>query len=177
MGVFSFVEGIEMLQGIIFIAGLLLLVVEMFTPGIGFAGGGGILLLIIGIIMTARTPFEAMMMVIILLLLLALLLAIILRSAKKGKLAKRLILWSASRHEEGFSTSSDSSQWIGQEGVSLTVLRPAGTGEFNGHRLDVVTDGTFLESGVKIKIIRTEGRRIVVEPVKFFSLDEKQSSL
>jgi membrane-bound ClpP family serine protease len=166
MGVFSFVEGVETLQGVIFIVGLLLLVVEMFTPGIGFAGGGGIILLIIGIIMTARTSFEALMMVIILVLLLALLLAVILRSAKKGKLSKKLILWSASRHEEGFSTSDVSSQWIGQEGVALTILRPAGTGEFSGHRLDVVTDGAFIESGVKIKIIRTEGRRIVVEPVK-----------
>lgn len=166
MGVFSFVEGIQTMQGIIFIAGLLLLVVELFTPGIGFAGGGGIVLLIIGIIMTARTPFEAMMMVIILLLLLALLLAIILRSAKKGKLAKKLILWSASRHEDGFNTSDDSSQWIGQEGIALTILRPAGTGEFSGRRLDVVTEGSFIESGVKIKVVRTEGRRIVVEPVK-----------
>jgi len=55
---------------------------------------------------------------------------------------------------------------VGQEGVALTVLRPAGTGEFAGRRLDIVTDGDFIERGTKIKIIRTEGRRIVVEPVE-----------
>lgn len=166
MNIFSFVEGIDTIQAILFILGLLLLVVEIFTPGFGIAGGSGIILLILGIIFTARTPFEAIVMVIILILLVALLLAIILRSAKRGKLSKKLILWSAAKHEDGFSTSSDTSALIGKEGIALTVLRPAGSGEFDGQRLDVVTDGIFIEKGTKIKIIRTEGRRIVVEPVK-----------
>jgi len=165
MNVFSFVEGIETLQAILFIIGLLLLVVEMFTPGFGIAGGAGLILIILGIILTARTPFEAFVMVVILLLLIAGALAIIMRSAKKGKLSKKLILWSAAKHEDGFSTSSDMSALLGKEGIALTVLRPAGSGEFLGQRLDVVTDGTFIEKGTKIKIVRTEGRRILVEKI------------
>jgi membrane-bound ClpP family serine protease len=166
INIFSFVEGIETLQAILFILGLILLIVEMFIPGFGIAGGTGLALLILGIILTARTPFEAFVMVIILVFVVALVLAVILRSAKRGKLSKKLILWSSARHEEGFSTSSDTSPLLGKEGIALTVLRPAGSGEFEGKRLDVVTDGTFLESGTKIKIVRTEGRRIVVEPIE-----------
>ncbi|MEA4889537.1 MAG: NfeD family protein [Clostridiaceae bacterium] len=166
VGIFSFIEGIGTLQAIFLILGLLLLVAEMFTPGFGIAGGSGLLLLIIGIIMTARSPFEAMVMVLILILLVALMLFLILRSAKKGKLARKLILWSAAKHEEGFSTSEDLSQMIGWEGIALTVLRPAGSGDFNGRRLDVVSDGTYIEKDIKIKIVSVEGRRIVVQPVK-----------
>lgn len=166
MNIFSFVEGIETLQAILFILGLLLLIVEMFIPGFGIAGGSGLILLILGIILTARTPLEAIVMVIILLLLIALALTIILRSAKRGKLSKKLILWSAAKHEAGFSTSADTSVLVGKAGVALTVLRPAGSGEFEDQRLDVVTEGTFIESGTKIKIVRTEGRRIVVEPIE-----------
>jgi len=165
INIFSFLEGIDTLSAILFIIGLLLLVVEMFIPGFGFAGGTGLVLLILGIILTARTPFEAFVMVTILLLLTAGALAIILRSAKKGKLSRKLILWSAAKHEDGFSSSSDMSALSGKEGIALTVLRPAGSGEFLGQRLDVVTDGTFIEKGKKIKIIRVEGRRILVESI------------
>ena len=166
LGIFSFVEGIESLQATLFILGLVLLIVEAFIPGFGIAGGSGIVLLVMGIILTARTPFEALMMVVILLLLIALVVAIILRSAKKGQLSRKLILRSAAKHEEGFRTSADYSALVGQEGVALTVLRPAGSGEFAGQRLDVVTDGTFIENGTRIRIIRTEGRRIVVQPIE-----------
>ena len=163
-GIFSFLEGIETLQAVLFIIGLLLLIAEMFMPGFGIAGGTGLVMLIIGIILTAGSPFEAMVMVIILLVLVAAVLLVILRSAKKGKLAKKLILWSAAKHEEGFSTSADTSAWAGKEGIALTVLRPAGTGEFDGQRLDVVSEGSFIKKGTKIIIVQAEGRRIVVEP-------------
>lgn len=166
MGLFSFIEGIETLQAILFIVGLLLLIAEMFMPGFGIAGISGLVLLVLGIILTARTALEAVVMVVILILLIAIVLAVILYSAKKGKLSKKLILWSAAKHEQGFTTSEDKSDLIGKEGVALTVLRPAGTGEFEGRRLDVVTDGSFVEQGTRIKIVRTEGRRIVVEPIK-----------
>jgi len=166
MSVFSFFEGIGTLQATLFIIGLLLLIAEMFMPGFGIAGGTGLLLLVVAIILTARTPFEAFIMVCILIVLVASVLAIVIRSAKKGKLSKKLILWSAAKHEAGYSASSDTSVLLGKEGVASTVLRPAGTGEFEGKRFDVVTDGTFIESGTKIKIVRTEGRRIVVEPIE-----------
>ncbi len=166
VGFFSFIEGIGTLQAIFLILGVLLLIAEMFMPGFGIAGGSGLVLLIIGIVMTARTPFEAMAMVLLLILLVALMLFLILHSAKKGKLAKKLILWSSAKHEEGFSTSEDLSQMIGREGTTLTVLRPAGSADFGGRRLDVVSDGTYIEKGVKVKITGVEGRRIVVQPVE-----------
>lgn len=167
MNVFSFIEGIETLQAVLFLLGLLLLIVEAFIPGFGIAGGTGLVLLVVGIITTARTAFEAFVMVVILILFVALMLFIILRSAKKGALSKKLILWSASRHEEGFSTTADTTSMTGKEGIAITILRPAGTGEFGGKRFDVVSEGAFIERGSKIKVIRTEGRRIVVEPISF----------
>lgn len=167
MNVFSFIEGIETLQAVLFLLGLLLLIVEAFIPGFGIAGGTGLVLLVVGIITTARTAFEAFVMVVILILFVALMLFIILRSAKKGALSKKLILWSASRHEEGFSTTADTTSMTGKEGIAITILRPAGTGEFDGKRFDVVSEGAFIERGSNIRVIRTEGRRIVVEPISF----------
>jgi len=55
---------------------------------------------------------------------------------------------------------------VGQEGVALTVLRPAGTGEFAGRRLDIVTDGDSLSAARKSKLSAQKAAGIVVEPVE-----------
>ncbi|MBY6278389.1 NfeD family protein, partial [Symbiobacterium thermophilum] len=58
--------------------------------------------------------------------------------------------------------AEDRARLVGREGVSLTVLRPAGTAVFDDQRLDVVTEGEFIPAGVPVKIVRVEGTRIVV---------------
>lgn len=161
----GFVEQVEAFQVAILAAGLILLIIEMFIPGFGVAGITGVVLLIVGIILTARTPFEAFIMFLILIILIAILLRIVLRSAAKGKLSKKLILNLQAKQELGYTASKDSSEMIGRKGIAVTTLRPAGTGEFDKVRLDIVTEGGFIEKGTKIKIISVNGNRIVVEPI------------
>ena len=38
----------------------------------------------------------------------------------------------------------DMQKLVGREGVSLTPLRPSGNGDFDGEKLDVVSDGAFI---------------------------------
>ena len=52
---------------------------------------------------------------------------------------------------------------VGREGVSLTPLRPSGNGDFDGEKLDVVSDGAFIPQGARIRIVRVEGLRILVK--------------
>jgi membrane-bound serine protease (ClpP class) len=54
---------------------------------------------------------------------------------------------------------------VGREGKTLTALRPAGAAEIDGRRLDVVTDGVFVEAGRQVRVVSVEGARIVVAPV------------
>ncbi len=162
----SFLADIGTLQYVLFILGLLLLVVEMFIPGFGVAGGSGIAMLIIAIIMTAQTPLQAFIMVVVLIALIALVLVVVLRSAKYGKLSNKLILRSASKREDGYSTTINDSALLGKEGVALSLLRPAGMGEFDDQRIDVVSEGSYIEAGTRIKIVNIEGRRIVVKPIE-----------
>ena len=52
---------------------------------------------------------------------------------------------------------------LGQYGVAETMLRPAGKVRLeSGQLLDVVTDGVYIESGVRVKIIDSTPNRIVV---------------
>jgi len=52
-----------------------------------------------------------------------------------------------------------------QTGQALTTLRPSGAAVFNGKRVDVVTEGAFIEPGRAIKVVAVEGLRVVVRAV------------
>ena len=49
-----------------------------------------------------------------------------------------------------------------QCGVAYTQLRPSGTALINGKRVDVVTEGSLIEKGTAIRVVDTEGLRVVV---------------
>ncbi|MBI1995669.1 MAG: hypothetical protein HYS66_04275 [Deltaproteobacteria bacterium] len=51
---------------------------------------------------------------------------------------------------------------MGKGGTAISPLRPAGIAEIDGERVDVVSDGEFLEPGVPIVVTRVDGNRIVV---------------
>ena len=55
---------------------------------------------------------------------------------------------------------------LGAHGVTATPLRPVGKGKFDGEKYTVVTRGDFLDQGVAIEIVETDGNRYVVRPVR-----------
>ena len=55
---------------------------------------------------------------------------------------------------------------IGKKGRASSVLRPAGIGDFDGVRLNVVTEGGFIERDLPIEIVSVDGTRIVVKSIE-----------
>lgn len=53
----------------------------------------------------------------------------------------------------------------GQEGVAVSSLRPSGKADIGGKLIEVNTLGNFVESGTRLRIIRVENNRIIVEPI------------
>jgi membrane-bound serine protease (ClpP class) len=51
---------------------------------------------------------------------------------------------------------------IGMSGAAESDLRPAGKVNINGHLIDVVTEGDYVEKGATVSVIRVEGNRITV---------------
>ena len=54
---------------------------------------------------------------------------------------------------------------VGDEGVSISSLRPIGKAEFDGKEFEVTTGSSFLDSGKRIKIVQIKNNRIIVEPL------------
>lgn len=81
-------------------------------------------------------------------------------------IGRRLILNSQLQGEKGYrATSEEWEKLVGREGVSLTSLRPAGIAQIGDLRVDVVSDGLFIQKGTPIMVVQVEGNRIVVRPV------------
>lgn len=54
---------------------------------------------------------------------------------------------------------------VGERGVALTILRPAGKARFDSHVFDVVSEGPFISADTKVEVTSIHGRRIVVREV------------
>jgi membrane-bound ClpP family serine protease len=165
MDIVGMFAGISWIAALCLVFGVLLVILEMFIPGFGLPGITGAVLLILGISLTATTVVEGLFLAIIILVILGISLTFVLHSATKGRLAKTVILNDSLNKEAGFSGTEDLNYFLGKEGVAHTVLRPAGTADFEGVKLDVVTEAEYLAKGTKVKVIKVEGRRIVVREI------------
>ncbi|NQU41306.1 MAG: nodulation protein NfeD [Lentisphaerae bacterium] len=77
-------------------------------------------------------------------------------------LFQRLMLTRAVSAAEGYQASTPTDELMGLSGTAETPLRPAGIGSFGSKRLNVVTQGVFIDRGEAIVIAETHGSRIVV---------------
>lgn len=146
------------------VAGFSLIVVEAFIPGFGLPGISGIILLIAGIVVGANSFVEALVMIIVVVVLLSVILWVSIHALSKGRFSRsKFVLKEVSY--DGIN-ENDMGLFEGKTGVSKTVLRPAGIGEFEGRKLNVVSDGEFIAKDEKIEVIRVEGNRIVVGRVE-----------
>jgi membrane-bound ClpP family serine protease len=161
----NIISNLDTISTLCLVGGLILVVVEMFHPGFGVPGISGGILLVIGVLLTASSVTEALFMMSIILVILCIALVMVLQSATKGRLSKKLILKDEQRKEGGYVGTEDLEYFLGKEGKAITVLRPAGTADFDGVKIDVVTQGEYVEKDAKIKIIKVQGRRIVVKQI------------
>ena len=150
---------------LVFIAGIALLLIEAFAPGFGIPGIGGILLIIISIVMASNTMTTAVISLILSLIMSVLALILILKYAPKSNYFNRLTLATEMRSDLGYISTARKEDLIGKEGIVLSYLHPAGTVDIDGDKIDAVSEGTYVEAGTRVKVIRLEGRRIVVEKV------------
>lgn len=162
-GSIEFIQGMDPVAAICLVVGIILIVIEMFTPGFAIPGISGIILLLFAIILTAQSFSQGLVMFLVLLSILTILLIIVVRSATKGALFKSpLVNKKVESVDEGYIGVKDMKVFVGKSGQAITPLRPAGTCDFDGVRLDVVTEGDFIDKGNEVTIMKVEGRRIVV---------------
>lgn len=151
--------------------GLILVGVEIFLiPGFGIAGivgimalMGGLGLSLIGTGATWDTLLSALGRVSFSILMAILGTLALLRFFPHLPYGKRLILETNLQAHEGYESSPAADfRWLGKQGLAISDLHPSGIARFDGERVDVVSDGTFIQAGQPLEVVRVDGNRVVV---------------
>lgn len=166
------------LELLLFLAGIILLVVEIFLiPGFGVIGISGILLMVISLLYS-RIDFvwpefdwqwdllyESILFVGLSLLLSLFCIALLARFLPHIAPFKKLMLLAVQDPGQGFTVQEAGveTRWLGRRGTAVTVLRPVGKAEIDDQVIVVETQGEYLESGSSIEVVQVDGNRIVVK--------------
>lgn len=172
---------------LLFLLGLVLLGVEIFLiPGFGLAGAAGLGLIIVGLIVTfLEVPvFDPLFMPemhlarpllmvgfsVVGSILLVFVVARYLPELKSME-AIGISLPTTLNVDRGFSSHDMKPQegFVGRDGTAVSALKPSGIVLVEGTRLNVVTEGEYVEAGEKVRVVKVDGFRVVVQV-------EKQSS-
>ncbi|WP_420541519.1 NfeD family protein [Guptibacillus sedimenti] len=152
---------------LLLIVGVVLILVEVFIPGFGIFGVLGAVGIVASIILASGQSMQYV--------LLAVLIAIavtiggsylFIRIFGYRGFFKKIILSDSTKTELGYVSNATRNELIGMEGKAVTPLRPSGIADFGDERMDVVTEGGFLPAGTEVKIVKTNGSRVVVRASK-----------
>ena len=151
--------------------GMVFLALEIFViPGFGVAGAAGIASLLAGVTLGLVGHGPSVQAVLgvagrVAFSMLAALAASILlwRYLPQTSVGRRLMLETELTAGGGYSSAPDrDARLLGSQGRATSTLRPAGIAEFDGERVDVVSEGEMIEAGAPIVVSRIDGNRIVV---------------
>ena len=150
------------------VLGVFLLALEVFViPGFGVSGILGMGALITGIFLVTDSLLEGVLYTGGTLLVLGFITYLSFRSARTRRLWQKFTLSTRQTSKGGYvAPKVQRETYLGRAGIALTQLRPAGTADFKGEHLDVVTEGGFIGRGTTIRVIAIEGTRVIVREEK-----------
>lgn len=167
---------------VLFFLGILAIGVEIFVlPGTVIFGAVGFLCLVLALVLSQQSfvwPHNAIEEDILLANLVQLTVqfvavlvlgAILWRVLPKVPVFNRVLLPAPEPAPAGASAGSGMgladdrlTALVGRVGRAATVLRPTGAMEIDGDRIDVVTEGEFVEAETPIRVLYVQGNRVVV---------------
>jgi membrane-bound serine protease (ClpP class) len=157
---------------LLFIIGVILLLIEIFViPGFGITGIVGIILMVAALFFGLITDIDiattnAISIAIIQLastfVATAIVIYFIWKLLPKSQTFNKLILNENLPSKSGYAAKPTFEYLVGQTGKALTDLRPSGSAIINDERIDVVTEGDYIERGNEIIVKKVEGSKVVV---------------
>ena len=146
--------------------GLIAIIVEFFVPAMGLVGilgagsiGGSVVLVFI-----QKGTMLGSIFLIVVLIIVPFFIAVCFKIFPHTFMGKRLILGNVQKREGGYASYS-AERYIdlnGKMGTTLTVLRPSGIVLIEKKKYSVVTAGEYIDKGLQVRVVKTEGSRIIV---------------
>jgi membrane-bound serine protease (ClpP class) len=151
-------------------AGVALVALEILVvPGVGLAGFlGGLAILasvtlsMLGSFPTVNDVISALGILAVSLIAVGLLAWGLLRHLPHSRSMTGIFLNRSTSRETGYLSAPDRSELVGLRGIAATDLRPSGTAVVDDERLDVVTEGPWIEQGTPVVVVRAGVSNLVV---------------
>ncbi len=163
--------------------GVILIGVEVFLiPGFGIfgiLGGvgvlGGVFLSLVGGVPTVPDFAQAGAILSTSILIILLTSWAILRHLPQSSRLTRSGVFLATKGDRalGWASATRRPDLVGLQGIALTDLRPSGTALVGEERVDAVSESEWIEEGTEVKIVSSEGYRVVVRSLRSRDEDEE----
>lgn len=148
---------------VLYAVGALVLVAEIFVPSSG-------ILLVVGLGLFGWGLYEAFMVswafgmanAVMLMVILPTAMLLALRNWHRTPMGRRMSPPNPKLGDQDRLPVSDLEALLGRAGRSLTVLRPVGTCEFAGKRLECKAESGFIPSGVQVEAVGLSDRTVLV---------------
>lgn len=160
---FAYMAGLEAL--ILFVAGLVMLLVEIFLiPGFGVTGVCGIIAICFSIVMVFGGIYSALTAIAAIITYSVIIAGLIYWWGPKLRVFDRFVLKEEMATDQGFVAVDNSAfdHLLNLEGIATSPCRPSGKIQIGDERYDAVSDGDFIEKGARVVVRKVEGTRIVV---------------
>ncbi|ANR70789.1 serine protease [Selenomonas sp. oral taxon 126] len=153
---------VELYHIAVFLAGVLMIIVEILLPTVGLLAGLGVAAMLYSIVLALGGDIGALAALGIALVISVVLFLLIVSRLPSSKLWNKIVLQKSSRTEEGYVSAAERSELVGKMGEVLTELRPSGTARIDGRPVDVISEGAYIQKGKQIVVLSVNGSRVVV---------------
>jgi membrane-bound serine protease (ClpP class) len=168
---------------LLFFVGAILLLVEIFViPGFGVAGISGIALILFSLVSSllqndgfdfdvpqAEAGLSVVQALATVLIPFAILITFLLffgQNLLQMAAFKRLALQSTQDADAGYVVADQQHHLVGETGLAMTDLRPAGKVQIAGRPYDAKATTCWIDKGTTVRIVAQERFELVVEPVE-----------
>jgi len=145
---------------LLMVIGIILLVIEIFVPDFGMIALIAVIMFVASMVVTAVAVPNGLFIVLIKLLVVAAVFFGFFKIVKKKRIYDKVILNETLNQEKDEFGGLDF--FLGKVGVTKTPLKPLGTADFNGHVLEVSSEGSFITKEKKVKVIDVSNNKIIV---------------
>ena len=156
---------------ILLVTGLVVLFLELFIPSAGILFAVSMVCIVSSVVVAFFVnPVLGLLLIVVDVVLACVLPGVALRIWAQTPIGRRMfldapVLGTEKNSESPMVTTTDGFDYLtlmGETGKTLTPLRPVGTTDFAGRRVDTVSEGVMIDKGEYVRVVSVEGHRVVV---------------
>jgi len=145
-----------------------LIIAEVFVPSGGLISVCALLCLVGGmVIFFSHSTTAGWVGVVIAAVMIPSVLIVAYKIFPKTRFGKSVTLTPPQRQRgDAIADTAELKELLGAVGLVLTPLRPVGTCDFSGQRLECVAESGYIDKGKKVKVIRVQGTQLTVRVIE-----------